>query len=194
MTTETKFIILIGNEPLKKSDAIILLAGDGYNRVRKAYQLYSEGWADLIVISGGTEDPSYGSFPASKMREELMRFGVPRKHVRLEEKSKNTREQAEEIIALAKEKDWKKLILVASHYHQFRAFLTFLKVIREQKLAIQIINSPARELRWFEKNEWGVRYELLDSEFEKIKKYRTLGHLCSYKEAIKYQKWKEKQE
>ena len=53
MTSREKFIAIVDNDNIQKSDAIILLEGDGFNRYRKAVELYKEGYAEKIVFSGG---------------------------------------------------------------------------------------------------------------------------------------------
>lgn len=189
MTEREKFIILIANEPLKRADAIILLEGDGYFRVKRAAELYKQGWSRRIVVSGGISDLDNGSFPDLAPRLKLL--GVADQDIIIENNSKHTREQAINVMLIVKQNKWDKIILVASHYHQCRAFLTFLKAMDNAKLKIQIINAPAGNLPWFAKNKWGTRFELLESEFEKIELYREKGHIASYADAIEYQQWKE---
>jgi len=189
MTEREKFIILVNNEPLKKADAIILLEGDGFFRLFHAVKLFKEGWASKIVVSGGINNKSYGSFPVKEIVPELLKMGIASDNIIMEEVSQNTVEQARNIITMAENKKWKKIILVASHYHQFRAFLTFLKIMKNSNTNLFIINSPARELPWFHKNKWGRRFDLLDVEFEKIEKYKN--DVASFAEGIAYQQQKE---
>ncbi len=191
MNDKEKFLVLISNERLQKADVIVLLEGDGLNRVKPAADLYLQGWADTIVVSGGIYTPDYGSYPSEYLIPELIKSGVPSEKIVIEGKSKHTREQAEEVLELARNNGWKKIILVASPHHQPRAFLTFLKVMNEKNLKLQIINAPARELPWFEETGWGRRISLIDSEFEKIEKYIALGQMATFEEAIDYQQWKE---
>ncbi len=191
MNDKEKFLVLISNERLKKADAIVLLEGDGLNRVKPAADLYLQGWAGRIIVSGGIYTPDYGSYPSEYLAPELVKSGVPSEKIVIEGKSQHTREQAEEVLELARRNDWKIIILVASPHHQYRAFLTFLKVMKEKQIKIQIINSPARELPWFEETGWGKRITLIDSEFEKIEKYGALGQVATFEEAIEYQQWKE---
>jgi len=186
MFEKEKILALVLSEPPKKADAIVLLEGDGYFRVKKAIQLYEEKWSKKIIVSGGIINYANGSYP------NLLNFllkKVPKKSIIIESKSKNTREQAVNVISIAKKNKWKKIILIASHYHQLRAFLTFLKVIEENKILIQIINAPATDLPWFEKNKWGRRIDLFSEEINKITLYKK--HVISYKKAINYQYWKE---
>ncbi len=174
--------LLVSNDVLKKSDAIVVLEGDYYRRPDHAVRLFREGWSKIIVVSGGLNNPSGGSFPARILARRLRRAGVPRKNLILEDKSLNTREQAVEIMKLAKGRSWKKIILVASHFHQFRAFLTFLKAMRGKKTKIKIYNSPAMYYS-------PSLAELLESEFSKIKKYKK--DVASCKDGIKYVKWRD---
>ncbi len=191
MNLKEKFIILIDNEPLKKSDAIVLLEGDGFNRINKTVQLYKDDWSKLIVISGGLNNPAGGSYPAKIMKKELIKFKIPDKNIILENDSQNTKEQAENIIKLAVKNKWKRIIMVASSYHQYRAFLTFLKEVLKNKINLEIINAPASALPWFKQNKPEKRIDLLELEFEKIKKYQKMGHAASYSQAIVHQHFKE---
>ncbi len=193
MTIREQFIALLNNDRIAKSDVIIVLEGDGYYRVDKAADLWKEKWAPLVVISGGSDNPSYGSYPAAQMKKQLRRAGVPEQYILLDEKSKNTKEQAEEMMRWAKAKKWRRIILIASHYHQYRAFLTFLRAMQSKRMKLILINTPSRGLPWFKKNPWGRRIDLLSSEFDKITAYRRKGDIASFVESIAYMKWKELQ-
>ncbi|MDP4267480.1 MAG: YdcF family protein [Bacteroidota bacterium] len=188
-----KFIILVDNDYLKESDAIILLEGDGLFRVEKAVELYNKKFSRKIVFSGGIFEPSYGSFPADYIVPELLNKGVNKNDIIIEGNSFHTQGQSVEIINLCIKENWKRIILVASHYHQYRAYLTFLKAMYDANIMIEIINATSQNLHWFEETGWGKRFDLLESEFIKIEKYSKKGHLATFGQAIEYQKWKEQQ-
>lgn len=192
MTNREKFIILVDNDIIINSDAIIILEGDGLSRINHAIRLYKEGFADKIIFSGGIVNYDYGSYPFNEALPIFSLAQIPTTAIIYENISTNTREQAVEVIKLCLKNNWHKIILVASHYHQYRAYLTFLKEILELKYEIILMNSPVRNLKWFETLKWGIRYSLLVEEFKKINEYTSLGHLCSFDDAIEYQKWKEK--
>jgi uncharacterized SAM-binding protein YcdF (DUF218 family) len=192
MTTREKIIALIDNDTLKKSNAIVLLEGDGLNRYQKAVDLFNRGWAEKIVFSGGITDYEYGSFPFSDVLPHILKTGVPEDIIIHEDKSLNTREQAVEVVKISLERGWDKLILVATHEHQYRAYLTFLREVLDKAPSLILFNSPVRNLGWFSETGWGTRFERLEKEFERIEKYSGLGHLASFEEVIKYQEWKEK--
>lgn len=193
MTDKEKFIALVDNDSLKKSDAIVLLEGDGLNRYEKAVDLYKAGWAERIIFSGGIVDYEYGSYPFKDVLPHIISKGVSEEVIIHEDTSQNTKEQAIEVMNIANSRSWKKLILVATHDHQYRAYLTFLKVVLNLEAEIILYNAPVRNLKWFEDTGWGTRFSRLEKEFDRIDKYYKQGHLASFREAIEYQKWKELQ-
>lgn len=193
ITDREKILAIVDNDCLSPSDAIILLEGDGFDRFRKAVSLYKQGQAPKIVFSGNITDYDYGSYPFAEVLPRMLEAGVPEEDIIHEDKSLNTREQAVEVVRMAQERGWKKLILVASHEHQYRAYLTFLREVLDSKSGITLYNAPARNLDWFVDKGWGTRFERLEAEILRIEKYTELGHLANAQEVIDYQKWKEAQ-
>lgn len=191
MTDREKCIAIIDNDSLMKSDAIVLLEGDGLHRYQKAVSLYNEGWADKIIFSGGIIDYEYGSFPYSDVVPHILATGVPAKAIIHENKSLSTKEQAIEVLKMASINNWNRLILVASHEHQYRAYMTFLRQVLDLRNGLILFNSPARNLEWFCDSGWGTRFDRLAIEFDRIEKYYRFGDLATFEEIIEYQRWKE---
>ena len=182
---------IVGNDCLTKSDAAILLEGDGLFRFNKAVDLYKQGKVAKIVFSGNIIDKDYGSFPFEEIRPYILQAGVPEEDLIHEDVSTNTREQAVQVVKMAMEKGWKKLALIASHEHQYRAYLTFLREVLDTKSGIILYNTPVRNLNWFIDSGWGIRFERLNAEFDRIERYSEMGHLATAQEVVEYQKWKE---
>jgi len=193
ITDREKILAIVDNDCLSESDAIILLEGDGFDRFRKAVSLYKQGMAPKIVFSGNIIDYDYGSFPFSEVLPRMLQEGIPEEDIIHEDRSQNTREQAVEVVRMAQERGWSKLILVASHEHQYRAYLTFLREVLDTKSGITLYNAPARNLNWFEDKGWGTRFQRLEAEVARIEKYTAMGHLAHADEVIAYQQWKEAQ-
>lgn len=193
ITDREKILAIVDNDCLTPSDAIILLEGDGFDRFRQAVSLYKQGIAPKIVFSGNIVDYDYGSYPFSEILPLMLKEGMPEQDIIHEDKSLNTREQAVEVVRMAQEYGWKKLILVASHEHQYRAYLTFLREVLDTKSGITLYNAPARNLKWFEDKGWGTRFNRLQAEIDRIERYSAMGHLATAEEVIDYQKWKETQ-
>jgi len=192
ITDREKILAIVDNDCLSPSDAIILLEGDGFDRFRKAVSLYKQQKAPKIVFCGNITDYDHGSFPFAEVLPRMLEAGVPEDDIIHEDRSLNTREQAVEVVRMALDRGWKKLILVASHEHQYRAYLTFLREVLDTKSGITLYNAPARNLDWFVDKGWGTRFERLEAEILRIEKYSELGHLANAQEVIDYQQWKEK--
>jgi uncharacterized SAM-binding protein YcdF (DUF218 family) len=182
---------IVDNDCLTNSDAGILLEGDGFFRFQKAVELYQRGRIARIVFSGNIVDKDYGSFPYEEVSPYILKAGVPECDLIHEDVSTNTREQAVQVVKMAMEKGWKKLALIASHEHQYRAYLTFLREVLDTKSGIILYNAPVRNLNWFIDSGWGIRFERLSDEFDRIEKYSAMGHLATAQEVVEYQKWKE---
>ena len=182
---------IVDNDCLTESDAAILLEGDGFFRIEKAIELYNKQIVKKIVFSGNVIDRDYGSFPFEEVKEHILNGGVKENDLIHEDKSHNTHEQAIEVIKMSISMGWKKLALIASHEHQYRAYLTFLREVIDTKCGIIMYNAPVRNLNWFVDSGWGIRFDRLTAEFDRIEKYSEKGHLASADEVIEYQKWKE---
>ena len=192
MITDREIIMaIVDNDCLVKSDAAILLEGDGFFRYMKAVNLYKKGLVSKIVFSGNIVQKEYGSYPYEEVAPYILQQGVPAEDLIYENVSQHTRQQAIEVIKMAMENGWKKLALVASHEHQYRAYLTFLREVLDTQSGIILYNAPVRNLNWFEDSGWGMRFDRLSAEFERIEKYSAMGHLATADEVIEYQKWKE---
>lgn len=184
---------IVDNDCLKPSDAIILLEGDGIRRFPKAVDLYKKGLGKKIVFSGAIVQKEYGSYPFEEVKPFILNAGVPEEDLIHEDKSLQTQQQAVEVVKMAMENGWKRLALVASHEHQYRAYLTFLRQVLDSKSGIILYNAPVRNLYWFVDSGWGMRFDRLKAEIERIEKYSTFGHLANAQEVVEYQQWKEKQ-
>ena len=194
MITDREIIMaIVDNDCLKPSDAIILLEGDGFHRFQKAVDLYKKGLGKKIVFSGAIVQKDYGSYPFEEVKPFILNAGVPEEDLIHEDKSLQTQQQAVEVVKMAMENGWKRLALVASHEHQYRAYLTFLRQVLDSKSGIVLYNAPVRDLDWFVDSGWGMRFDRLKAEIERIEKYSAFGHLASAQEVVEYQRWKEKQ-
>ena len=194
MITDREIIMaIVDNDCLKPSDAIILLEGDGFHRFQKAVDLYKKGLGKKIVFSGAIVQKEYGSYPFEEVRPFILKAGVPEEDLIHEDKSLQTQQQAVEVVKMAMEKGWKRLALVASHEHQYRAYLTFLRQVLDSKSGIILYNAPVRNLDWFVDSGWGMRFDRLKAEIERIEKYGAFGHLANAQEVVEYQRWKEQQ-
>lgn len=185
MSTRKKFIALLSKKKLAKGDVIFVLQGDGLNRAPYAAELYKREFAPLVAIVGNDTRREYGSFPSTEVREELFKSGVPFEAIYLEEVAPHTRAEAVRAMELALKNNWKTILIVTSPHHQYRAFLSFLKAMRDARLDLTLVNAPA-DLSTREKTPWGRRSDLLEQEFARITEYQQKGDVASYEDGIAY--------
>ncbi len=169
---------LVLNQSLAKADAIIWIQGDRFDRGSEVVDLYKQGMAKTIVVTGNNVLCGVGPRPGENDAsiDELVNWlknqDVPDKDIIVDSDSLNTAQQAKNTIQLAKEKMWKHIILVSSPYHQPRVFLTFLQYHHVYP-ELKFVNRPAMDLSWDEvasgRNK--TRAELVGDEARKITTY-----------------------
>ncbi len=133
------------SDPLAKADAIVAVSGDDGPRTAMAVRLWKEGYAPVIVFSGGSLDPESVS-SAELMKREAVRLGVPAGAILVEPASMTTEENAGRTAELMREKGLRSAILVTSPYHQRRASVLFARAFAPAGLEFR--NHPAQDPEW----------------------------------------------
>jgi uncharacterized SAM-binding protein YcdF (DUF218 family) len=126
---------LIEQETLAPADAIVILGG-GINtrtgllgfkteeRVRSGVKIFAQGLAPIIVVTGGKVGKNpYAEAPA--MARLLQNLGVVENQIVQEDQAQNTLENAANVMLIAREKNWKKIIILTSDFHTSRACTFF---------------------------------------------------------------------
>ncbi len=115
-----------GTEPMQypRPTTEVNSAGD---RVLYAAELYKQGKAPVILLSGGNITWLYGSSttPAEDMAKLLELMDVPDKALWLQPRSENTHDDAELSAQMLKDKGMKRVLLVTSAMHMPRAVALF---------------------------------------------------------------------
>ena len=150
-TDRERFCAVLSNGPLLKSDAVVVLCGeDSLPRLEIGVQLMVSNAALFVVLTGGKHNPPRW-WGANELAPKLMGKGVAHNKILLDAISMNTRDQAVNIVDRAIEEGWRRLMLVASPYHSYRAFLTFLRALQEREAdkTIQLVMVPASQVPWW---------------------------------------------
>ena len=119
------------NHPVK-SDCILILGyalKDGYHpdewlteRLEKGLELYKQGYAQLIIVSGGPGFKDHLSV-AQAMKQWLIEHSVNEKDIIVEDKARNTLENFEFSKNLSQAYSIKSIIVVTNDFHIFRSML-----------------------------------------------------------------------
>lgn len=172
------------------SDAIVVLCGeDATARLATGVEWLRQGAAPRIVLSGGLHTPPR-VISAESLAPELLSMGVSPDRVIVETASTNTREQANNVLAMAKENDWHRLMVIASPYHLPRAFLTFLAAVPRTRGVpdVQIVPIAAAVPQWFAPPPGGFekRSDLYAQELKKIEQHQKTGDCATYAQGVRY--------
>ena len=166
--------------PLAKADACIVFGSNHHaaHLAARAAELYKQGYFKLIVVSGGVPMAD-GRLEADCMRDVLLERGVPASAILVEDKARNTGENA--VYArtlLEKEKGVGavKSVLAIGHIQASRRFLMTLE--KHWPEAIKMFTSSncygaSREL-WY--TDPAFRQSVL-SEHKKIAPYKARGFI-----------------
>jgi uncharacterized SAM-binding protein YcdF (DUF218 family) len=131
------------------ADAIFVLCSHDERVAERAAQLFYEGWAPLVIFSGGQGSITrtlWNEPEAERFARIAVELGVPRECILIEAQSTNTGENIEFTKRLLSERriDLQKFILVQKPYMERRAFATFRKLWPEKDL---IVTSPQVSFR-----------------------------------------------
>ncbi|WP_138074991.1 YdcF family protein [Hymenobacter jeollabukensis] len=176
-------VLLTGIGDGRKSPHDRVYLGRGADRLTNALWLYRAGRIRRIIISGGSGllKGARGHTEAHELYVLLRLAGVPARDILLEERSRNTRENAlytKEL--LARHPDIKSLVLITSAFHQRRALGCFHRVgLRPAPFPAGFVTTDRR----LSPDYWLVpdadalaRWSLLLHEISGYVVYRVLGY------------------
>lgn len=173
---------LIVEDPVAKSDAIVVLAGSRVERWLEAVDLYKEGWAPRIILSAGREEEAEARlrkqgirFPsdAELARDAMIQLHVPADAIAImPQRLDNTAQEAETVRSTAAAQGWRQLIVVTSKYHTRRTSFAMSRALRGTGIHVLVRPTrydPATPDRW-----WSSRadFRFVTSELQKLLAYR----------------------
>lgn len=137
-------------------DAVIVLGGltdedvtketgqpaynDNVERMVMAHRLVRDGKAEYVVPSGGSGE-------AALMAEQLRDWGIEARRIVLEDRARNTRENAVYTAEIIKARGWKKVLLVTSAFHMRRSVECFNAVDLDLHLELDTLAVDYRATR-----------------------------------------------
>lgn len=132
-----------------KADAILVLCSHDERVAERGAQLFLEGWAPLIIFSGGRgaiTSKLWNEPEAERFARIATRMNVPPENILIEPDSTNTGENVAFTKRLLAERglDPQKFIVVQKPYMERRSYATFRKLWPEKEL---IVTSPQVSFR-----------------------------------------------
>lgn len=179
-----------------QADAIVLLGGaldsarpperpsfdlgGGADRVWHAAALFNAGKAPQILVSGGNQPGADGlQVEADAIRSMLLTLGVPASAIRLEGRSRNTAENAQQSLGLIQATGAKRVLLVTSALHMPRALRTFQAAVSGSGVTVLPASTDVEALpdTLHPLGRWLPDAESLSLSTRAIKEYLGLGYI-----------------
>ncbi len=129
--------LLVADHKPAHADVIVVLGGDGANmyRMKYAVRLFEQGYAPVVLFSGGTLLSAGIECSTAQMTlEAALEYGLPRDACLLTGQSQSTLDEAENIAKLSREQNWRALILITGGFTSRRAYNTFRKTMPDVDL------------------------------------------------------------
>jgi uncharacterized SAM-binding protein YcdF (DUF218 family) len=120
---------------LIKTDAIVVLAGDNGERIKKGVQLFQSQKAPLMIITG---NKIYGISVAQLMKDAAIKQGVPSESILIESDSESTLDHPKKCRPIFKAHNVKSITIVTSKFHTSRSYKTFTKELKNDNINISI--------------------------------------------------------
>jgi uncharacterized SAM-binding protein YcdF (DUF218 family) len=102
---------------------------DNVERLTMTERLLREGRAKFVIVSGAAIEPSLAEFSEARvLAEQLRAWGVASDRIVLEERARNTRENAVYSAEIVRARGWKSVLVVTSAFHMKRSLECFAAV------------------------------------------------------------------
>lgn len=170
------------NQTIHKADALFVLCSHDTRVAEYAAQLFIDGYAPWLIISGGsgklTED-LFNKPEAEVFADIAIQAGVPKDKIIIESKSTNTGENIRFTYELLvkENRDFNSFILVQKPYMERRTYATFLKQWPGEQVDIHITLPRMSYDKYF---SGGIDKELainvMVGDLQRIREYPELGH------------------
>jgi len=167
------------NHPLQKVDCILALGSHDLRVANRAADLYLDGYAPLLVVSGGLGNVTKGIWTvpeADQFAAIAQTMGVPTDAILIENQSTNTGENILFTQRLLAEKglDPQRFIVVQKPYMEKRSYATFKKHWPEKEL---LVTSPLISFADYPNDEIPLErvINIMVGDLQRIREYPARG-------------------
>jgi uncharacterized SAM-binding protein YcdF (DUF218 family) len=167
------------NHQLEKADCILALGSHDLRVANRAAELYQEGWAPLLIFSGGLGNLTQHMWTepeADQFARIAIEMGVPQEAIMIENRSTNTGENIQFTQQLLHERNLEvnSFIVVQKPYMERRSYATFKKHWPDKKL---IVTSPVLSFEEYPTEEIPVEkvINVMAGDLQRIKIYPEKG-------------------
>jgi len=157
------FTVTVGHfltavDAFSEADAIVILGGDGgdFFRVQQGVALFNEGYAPVVVFSGGIslKDAGLACSSARLSLEAAQELGLPDSSAIIASGAQSTYDEAVNLRLLAQQHQWHAIIIVTDLFHTRRAARTFRTLLPDTTIYVSAAPDPNVDAsRWWQTEE-----------------------------------------
>jgi len=157
--------LAVSSQALDKADLVVALGGDNGSRTRKAAELFDQGLASYVLVTG--LEGSFAdtrSFYLNWRARFLTERGVPDDAVLFDALSANSWEEAVNTLRLMREKNWQRVLVISDPPHLRRLAWVRGKVFEGSGKEYRLIAASMEGWspgRWWE-NDTSAQYVLME--------------------------------
>lgn len=155
--------LVVSDRPVE-SDAVVVLSGGGIDRLDKAVEFISDGYARYLILTDTDEVAASGKRMTDFLYSEATKRGITVPQIDITERGvTNTNEESAAVRILMEERGWKSCIVVTDPFHSRRTSFLFNQAFRGSDLSVKVVPVSGHWYRprsWFLSNEgWRVTLE-----------------------------------
>ena len=143
------------------ADVIVLLGGDSKGRLATGVDLYRQGVAPRLMLAGDQGDGKPGPNRSSTPRlEYLLAEGVPRAAIVIDDRARNSRDEAALTRELMRQRGWRRVLVVSDPPHMRRLSWIWARAFAGADASYVLIAAGVhwwRPDRWWE-DEWSRQF------------------------------------
>lgn len=149
----------------KGADALICLSGGRITRTPETLRLWNQGYAPIMFVTAEKlKNKEFGKLELSHLEyaqavSEKMKFKANWSILpSLTGGATSTFDEAEDALAMAEKKGWKRIIIVTDEFHTRRALLAFEKIFTGSGIQVEVagaVNEVFDSSNWW-KSDYGI--------------------------------------
>ncbi len=128
---------LVVSDPPEPVDAVIVIGGDGIERIAAARRLLDDRHGQWLVLSGGPYRNGRNS--ATVMREQALAAGVAPDRLLVDDRAESTVDNAEGTARLMAARGLKTGVVLTAPYHTRRTAVVFSRIFRRAGLGVRVL-------------------------------------------------------
>ena len=154
-------------------------------RAYTAARLYLEGWAPLVIVTGGVTEPYAPPVSIKGIHIILRGMGVRDQDIVIEDRSADTYNNGVETVKIIEARSLKRILLVSHDYHLYRLSSVFKKLEAEKQLEVEHYPFAAnpvgtsRAVPWWKFFDWENfgRLQTIAHEYIGLLTYKATGRI-----------------